>query len=164
MSRTSSDPPAHYFNDSTYQPLIYQTKEPVSWRKGAQYQQPYGDLNDHLGFRIVPRPLLTKAQATQILFNFLTPLENASKTQKEALNRLNTAAHHPAWDPSLVIKALPDLDVAFFDGRLKGNVVAVWATEGEIVEAVRDVQKPVESFSVWHSRRRMKGSSSAKRG
>lgn len=33
-----------------------------------------------------------------------------------------------------MIKALADLDTAFFDGRLKGSVVAVWATEREIVE------------------------------
>ena len=35
-----------------------------------------------------------------------------------------------------MIKALADLDIAFFDGRLKGSVVAIWATEREIVDKV----------------------------
>lgn len=33
-----------------------------------------------------------------------------------------------------MIKAFADIDVAFFDGRLRGNVVAVWASEEDILE------------------------------
>ncbi|KAL9067888.1 MAG: hypothetical protein Q9161_006612 [Pseudevernia consocians] len=35
---------------------------------------------------------------------------------------------------------------AFFDGRLKGNVIAVWATEKEILEKECDGQKPEQDF------------------
>ena len=45
-----------------------------------------------------------------------------------------------------MIKALADLDIAFFDGRLKGSVVAVWATETEIVERGNGGLKPAERF------------------
>ena len=148
MSPTSSDTRGPYLNDSTRQRLREQTKEPVSWHTGAHYDHPHGDLNDYQEFRSVPRAQLTKAEATQVLADFLTPLTDIAPAQKEALNRLDSAARHPAWDPSLAIKALADLDVAFFDGRLRGNVVAAWATESEILErGCRDGQTPDRAFS-----------------
>ena len=125
-----------YLNDSNRQRLRDQTKEPVSWDTGAEYDHPHGNLNDYETFQSSAFPQLSKAEATQILANFLTPLQPLPASQKVALNRLDAAARHPDWDPSLVIKGLADLDIAFFDGRLKGSVVAVWATEREIVEEV----------------------------
>ena len=136
MSLTPSNRPLPYLNDSTRQRLRDQTKEPVSWDTGAEYDHPHSDLNDYQTFRSSAFPQLSKAEATQLLANFLTPLHPLPASQKAALNRLDAAARHPNWDPSLVIKALADLEIAFFDGRLKGSVVAIWATEKEIVERV----------------------------
>ena len=136
MSPTPSNSPTPYLNDSTRQRLREQTEEPISWDTGAEYDHPHSDLNDYQTFRSSAFPQLSKAEATQILADFLTPLHPLPASQKGALNRLDAAARHPNWDPSLVIKALADLDIAFFDGRLKGSVVAVWATEREIVEEV----------------------------
>ncbi|KAF6235735.1 hypothetical protein HO173_005930 [Letharia columbiana] len=147
MSRAVLDTAARYLNDSARQRLREQTKEPVSWDIGAQYDHPHGDLNDYQEFRTVARAQLTKAQATQLLVDFLTPLEHLHTAQKKALNRLDAAARHPKWDPSLVIKALADLDIAFFDGRLKGNVIVMWATEREILERVCDGQNPEKGFT-----------------
>lgn len=147
MSHTVSDTAARYLNDSARQRLREQTKEPVSWDIGAQYDHPHGDLNDYQEFRSVARAQLTKAQATQLLVDFLTPLEQLHTAQKEALNRLDAAARHSKWDPSLMIKALADLDIAFFDGRLKGNVIVMWATEREILERVCDGQNPEKGFT-----------------
>ena len=136
MPPTSSTCPTPYLNDSTRQRLRDQTKEPVSWDTGAEYDHPHSNLNDYQTFRSSAFPQLSKAEATQVLADFLTPLQPLPTSQKGALNRLDAAARHPHWDSSLVIKALADLDIAFFDGRLKDSVVAVWATEREIVEKV----------------------------
>lgn len=98
-------------------------------------------------FRSVARPQLIEAEATQVLVEFLKPREHLHKAQEEALNRLNAAPRHLEWDPSLVIKALADLDIAFFDGRLRGNVIAVWATEEEILEKECKGRKPERVFT-----------------
>ena len=37
---------------------------------------------------------------------------------KDALNRINQVISTPDWGPDILVKILPDLDVAFFDGYL----------------------------------------------
>lgn len=136
-----------HLNDSTRQRLKAQTEAPVSWTTGVPYDQPHGDLSDYQVFRPRARATLTKAKATQLLVDFLTPIQPLHESQKAALTRLNGATNKADWDPSLVIKALGDLDVAFFDGWLRGNLIAVWATEEKIVEQVYDGKKPVGNFA-----------------
>lgn len=69
-----------------------------------------------------------------MLVDNLTPVRPLSKREQSALSRIETAWRDPEWDASLVIKAMADLDSAFFDGWLKGNVVIVWAGEEDIVK------------------------------
>ena len=138
MSLTASNHPTPDLNDSTRQDLRNQTKKPVSWDTGAEYDHPRSNLNDYQIFRSAALSQLSKAEETQILAKYLTPLHLLPASQKGALDRLEAAARHPDWDPSLVIKALADLDIAFFDGRLKGSVVAVWTTERGTVEKGTD--------------------------
>ncbi len=148
MSHTASDTQPHYLNDSTRQQLREQTKELVSWETGTQYPHPHSNLNNYKRFQSVPRPWPTKAKAIETLVEFPTPLQPLAQAQKDALNRLDAAANHRNWNPSLVIKALPDLDVGFLDGRLQGNVVAAWTTGKEILEKECGSRKPDEKASM----------------
>lgn len=34
------------------------------------------------------------------------------------------------YGPDIIVKAFADLDLVFFDGRLRGNVCVQWATDG----------------------------------
>ncbi len=148
ISYTASDTPPHYLNDSTRQQLREQIKEPISWETGTQYPHPHSNLNDSQRFQSIPRPWPTKVKATESVVGFLTPLQPLAQAQKDALNRLDAAANHRNWDPSLAIKALPDLDVGFFDGHLQGNAIAAWATEKEILlEKECGSRKPDEKAS-----------------
>ena len=147
MSHTTTDTPLRYLDDSTRQQLREQTKEPVSWETGVQHPHPHSNLNTYQRFQFVPRPWPTKAKATEILVEFLTPLQPLPPAQKEALNRPDAAANQRDWDPSSVITALFDLDVGFFDGRLQGNVLAAWATEKEILEKECGSRMPDERAS-----------------
>ncbi|CAF9925202.1 hypothetical protein IMSHALPRED_006409 [Imshaugia aleurites] len=137
MSHPLPSTQSRHLNDSKRQRLRSQTNEPISWSTGAHYDQPHSDLTLYQTFHSVPRAQRRpKAEATQILVDFLTPLHHDELTaaQTSALNRLSAAVRDPDWDSSLVIKAFADIDVAFFDGRLRGNVVAVWASEEDILE------------------------------
>ena len=69
-----------------------------------------------------------------------------AKAQKEALKRRDAAANYQKWNPSLISKRSRVGTYAFLDGRLKGNVIAVWATEKEILEKECDGQKPEQDF------------------
>lgn len=65
------------------------------------------------------------------IFFPVTPL---SPYEQSALDRIGAAWRDEKWDPSLVVTAMADVDSAFFDGRLKGNVVVVWAGEKDILK------------------------------
>ena len=139
------DSPLRYLNDNNRQRLRDQTKEPVSWDTGADYGHPRGDVNDYQVFRsdqVIKYPPVDKAEATKVLANFLTPTEPLPPDQTSALSRLKAAANDPHWDPSLVVKALADLDTAFFKGHLERHVIVAWATETEVVEKGNGGRKP----------------------
>ncbi len=139
-----------YLNDKDRQRLRDQTKQPVSWDTGTVYEPPRRDVNDYQVFQsdqLTMYPPRDKAKATEFLATFLTPTEALPTEQTLALSRLKAAANHPEWDPSLVIKALADLDIAFFDGRLKRHVIAAWATETELVEKGCGGRKPKQSVT-----------------
>ncbi len=145
MVHTVVDRALRYLDDNERQRLRDQTKEPVSWDTGAVYGHPRGDVNDYQVFRsdqLTMYQPVEKAEATEVLAKFLTPTEPLPPDQTSALSRLKAAANNPQWDPSLVIKALADLDIAFFNGRLERHVIAAWATETEMVEKGNGGRKP----------------------
>ena len=71
---------------------------------------------------------LPKAHSTWVLTKFLTQ-QWPSQRAKDALHRIHQAISTPNWGPDLLIKLMPDLDTAFFNGRLRTHVQVAWEDE-----------------------------------
>jgi len=64
--------------------------------------------------------------------------QNSSAEVHAALQRLHEARFDPDWTPSIAVKAMHDLDTAFLEGFLRGNVIVGWFTADEILKANLD--------------------------
>ena len=71
---------------------------------------------------------LSKASSTKELTDFLTN-QWPSNNVKNALNRMRAVIDTPDCGPDILIKILPDLDVAFFNGLIRNKIQVSWQDE-----------------------------------
>ena len=108
--------------------LHYQAQLPVEANKGTPYACSQSDIDEFQHCTTGNQEgVVSKTAAVGMLEDFLDPLRQPSHEVLEALMRLRTARWNPNWGPDVIIKAAKDLDLAFFDGRLRGSVAVRWS-------------------------------------
>ena len=102
------------------------TYKPVTLGHGTWYNnRTAGDILAYTRPIPGPRPSMSKSNSVRKLTNFLNNQWPNAKV-KDALDRINQVISTPDWGPDILVKILPDLDVAFFDGYLRSRVQASW--------------------------------------
>ena len=106
-----------------YNQALCSTKAP----SGTPYDCTQADIDAfHRFARTVRSPTFLPAEESiQTLTSFLTQ-QHPTPDICNALARLRLAAWDPNWGPDVIIKALCDIDKAFFNSRLRGNVKVYW--------------------------------------
>ena len=77
-----------------------------------------------------PFKFISKAAAAKLATNFL----RVNRQPTPEINLLFVVRLFESWGPDTTIKALPDLDVAFFGGSLRNNVGVFWKTGDAVKE------------------------------
>lgn len=86
--------------------------------------------NDHV---------LSEGDATSMLEKFLDPFCPPTPKVRTALHRIADAMYiRDDWYSDLILKAVHDIDTAFFMGRLEGNVRVQWISQIRIVQELGD--------------------------
>ncbi len=113
--------------------LFKQAGFPPHEDTGEQYDCSQARIDDYQKYNDRNRrPLTDFAEAAQDLKAFFDrPLTGAIR---EAFQRLRTARQQVRWGRDIILKALHDLDLSFFDSRLRGNVIVCWANDETIIE------------------------------
>ena len=110
---------------------------------GTQYDS--CNIEDILAFTC-PTPrlgyLLPKVHSTMLWTDFLIN-QWPSQRVRDALNSIKLAISTPGWEPDLLVKLMPDLDVAFFKGRLRTHVQVSW----EDSHTMLHLQHPASDFA-----------------
>ena len=78
------------------------------------------------------RCLLPKIFSTRLLTLFLTS-QWPNQRVTYALNRIRQALSTPDWGPDMLVKLLPDMDLAFFNGGLRTHVQVSWEDEWSVL-------------------------------
>ena len=60
---------------------------------------------------------MSKAEATTRLTDFLINQWPGDDDVRFTLRRMRQVIHSPRWGPDILVKILPDMDMAFFNGR-----------------------------------------------
>ena len=113
----------HRYNQTTYS---------VKAASGTPYDCTQTDID---AFCRPPRNVrstrfLPAEVSIQILTSFLSQ-QTPTPDVYDALARLRLAAWDPDWGPDIIIKALRDIDIAFFNSRLRGNVKVRWCNSSD---------------------------------
>jgi hypothetical protein len=119
------------FSEKDRTRLRYETILPVYANNGTPYlcsQEDIDDYQDFSGHSDVP--LLSLAESTWQLTSFL--MAEPSDDIEGALSRLRQARWNSIWGPGIISKALHDIDIAFFNSCLRGNVIVRWSNTEEI--------------------------------
>ena len=82
--------------------------------------------------------MLTSKPCSRELTSFLYKSNPPSRVIK-ALSRLRNAMRARNWGPDVVMKAIHDIDTAFFNSRLRGKIVVNWSDAGELRKVGRDM-------------------------
>ena len=86
-------------------------------------------------------PVRSKAESTKLLTEFLV-YSWPSNEVVQALNRMRAAIDTPGWGPDILIKIIPDMDIAFFNGLLRHKIHVSWQDKFSI----QAVPRPVPAF------------------
>lgn len=79
--------------------------------------------------------LMSEHDATTMLEDFLDSRRALTDRVRSALRRIADAMSiKDSWYPDVVIKAMHDVDTAFFMGYLKGNVSIQWTSQIRLTE------------------------------
>ncbi|KAL9076588.1 MAG: hypothetical protein Q9161_000920 [Pseudevernia consocians] len=106
--------------------LFYQSYLPVNSWSGTPYENcTLFDISAYTEFGPNLTPYMSKARSTKQLTDFLSD-QWPSREVSQALCRLDKARWAPDWGPETIIKSLPDIDVAFFGGWLRGLIQFSW--------------------------------------
>ena len=119
---------------------------------GTPYDCSQADIDAFHEFaRTVRSPkFLPAEESIQTLTSFLTQ-QNPTPDICNALARLRLAAWDPNWGPDVIIKALCDIDKAFFNSRLRGHVKVYWCNSSNehirrrLPQVPRGLMSPGES-------------------
>lgn len=118
MSANSSQAVRKWFYFATFQPI---TLGSGTWYRSCTGEDLLAYTNPIPG----PRPSKSKADSTRELTNFLTNQWPNARARR-ALYRIKQVIDTPDWGPDTLIKMLPDMDVAFFNGQLRSRVRVSW--------------------------------------
>ena len=107
--------------------LCNQTVYSVKVANGTPYDCTQADVDAFCGFahKVKSTTFLPAEASIRNLTSFLTQ-QQPTPDICNALARLRLAAWDPYWGPDVIIKALQDIDIAFFNSRLRGNVKVHW--------------------------------------
>ncbi|MCJ1267876.1 hypothetical protein MMC22_007762 [Lobaria immixta] len=126
--------------------------ERISATRGTPYPCNQHDLDRcDFGSDRPPHSLQTQDHATTYLEHFLDPNAPISSTVQAAMVRLQAALRIHDWKPDLIIKAFNDLDIVFFDGKLRGRTTIHWRRGSWWAELERSRGRPHKSFAVTRS-------------
>jgi hypothetical protein len=109
--------------------LLYEeARKPVRADQGTPYPCTQQDLDGYIRH---PHPnrdsqYISTVAATNELCAWLNHFHEPDASAMAALDRLKKGIQLKPWKPDLVIKAFKDLDLAFFNGTLTGNVRVKW--------------------------------------
>ena len=81
-----------------------------------------------------PFKFISKAATAKLATNFLCVNRQPTPEVQNALIRLFIVRWFESCGPDTIIKAPPDLDMAFFGGNLRNNVGVFWKTRDAVKE------------------------------
>ncbi|MCJ1467102.1 hypothetical protein MMC07_005724 [Pseudocyphellaria aurata] len=109
----------------------------------SQFQIDAYTLKPYCYLGMVDHPM-TERESHQLLGSFLNPNRTPASDEIFALRRLRDAVllERDDWHPDIVIKALPDIDTAFFNGMLRGNIKVQWVDDALLDANMRGPRGP----------------------
>ena len=115
---------------------VYQEAfKPFHTHKGTQYHCSQSQLDfHHRGKFPHPNkgPFVSAIDATSEIVWHNKETRNIPNFEKAAIGRLIDAildAEEYGYSPDIIVKAFADLDLVFFNGKLRGNVCVQWASD-----------------------------------
>lgn len=95
--------------------------------RGTPYPCEQGDLDEcaHVP-KGSPYSARLPKDVTLDLESFLDPYTSFDPTVQAAIVRLRTGLKINDWKPDIVLKAFYDLDIVFFNGKLRGQTTVTW--------------------------------------
>ena len=117
------------------QHMYKQAFEPVDADSGTQYLCSQSELNFHHRGRFPhpnKGPFVSAIEATSEIVRHNKETRKIPHLESAAIDRLIDAildAEDKGYDPDIIIKAFADVDLVFFNGRLRGNVCVQWASD-----------------------------------
>ena len=120
-----------YFDEDDRLQFFYDTYQPIRLGYGTQY---HGVTQSDLYAYTRPiswyiyKPHTNKAASTKQLTDFLAN-QWPNQIARDALMRMREVISTPGWGPDMLVKILPDMDEAFFNGLLRSRVQVTWEDE-----------------------------------
>ena len=117
------------------QHMYRQAFEPVDADSGTQYLCSQSEINFHRRGRLPHSntgPFVSAIEATSEIVRHNKETRKIPPLELAAIDRLIDAildAEDKGYGPDITIKAFADLDLVFFNGRLRGNVCVQWASD-----------------------------------
>ena len=117
------------------QHLYKQAFEPFDAGSGTRYSCSQSDINFHHRGRFPhpnKGPFVSAIEATSEIVRHNKETRKLPPHELAAIDRLIDAildAEDQGYGPDIIIKAFADLDLVFFNGRLRGNVCVQWASD-----------------------------------
>lgn len=117
------------------QQMYKQAFEPFQVKNGTKYPCSQTEIDfHHRGRFLQPNtgPFVSAIEATSQIVEHNKETRKVPPPESAAIDRLIDAildAEEYGFVPDIVIKAFADLDLVFFDGRLRGNVCVEWVSD-----------------------------------
>lgn len=117
------------------QHMYKQAFEPVNAKSGTHYLCSQSDITFHHCEKFPhpnKGPFVSAIEATSEIVRHNKETRKVPPLELAAIDRLIDAildAEDNGYGPDIIIKAFVDLDLVFFDGRLRGNVCVQWASD-----------------------------------
>lgn len=129
-----------------YLDRLYNLHLPAQAHAGTLYACTQSEIDDYQHFdgREVIQ-FMTLERATLQLVDFLNPERPILPHIYAALIRLRYARWDSKGGPDIILKVLHDMDIAFFNSRLRGKVVVRWSNTEDITVQMEDV----DATHVW---------------
>ena len=85
---------------------------------------------------------MSKAESTRQLTGFLA-YQLPNHKARDALSSMREVIWTPGWGPDTLIKILPDMDEAFFNGLLRQRVQVSWEDEASVQHPATQPAQPI---------------------
>lgn len=117
------------------QEMYKQAFKPVCADGGTRYLCSQSEIDFHHRGRFLHRnkgPLVSAIEATSEIVSHNKETRKVPPPETAAINRLIDAildAEEYGYGPDIIVKAFADLDLVFFDRKLRGSVCVQWASD-----------------------------------